>query len=41
MKQINTQSSNYNYDLQNLAAGVYYLKIETDKKVTNLKFIKE
>lgn len=41
MKQVNTQSINYNYDLENLSAGIYYLKIETDKKVTNLKFIKE
>lgn len=31
----------YSFNLQNLAAGSYYIRIESDKKVTTLKFVKE
>lgn len=40
-QQLSTQSSTYNYNLQNLSAGIYYLKVEVDAKVTVLKFVKE
>ena len=28
-------------NVQKLAAGSYYLKVETDKKITTLKFVKQ
>ena len=31
----------YTFNLQKLAAGNYYIRIESDKKVTTLKFVKE
>ncbi|MEP6948349.1 MAG: T9SS type A sorting domain-containing protein [Ginsengibacter sp.] len=39
--QLNTSNTNYTFDIQRLAAGNYYLKIETDKNVTTLKFVKK
>lgn len=41
LQQINTLSRSYTFNLQKLSAGNYYLKIEADKKVTTLKFVKE
>lgn len=41
VQQINIVNQNYTYDIQKLAPGSYYLKIETDNKVSTLKFVKE
>ncbi len=41
IQQLGTMSRSYTYDLQNLSNGTYYLKVEADKKITKLKFVKE
>ena len=41
VQEQNIINQNYTYDIQKLTPGSYYLKIETDKKVTTQKFVKE
>ena len=41
IQQLNITGKSYTYNLQQLTAGSYYLKVEADKKVTTLKFVKE
>ncbi len=41
IQQLTITGSIYAYNLQKLTAGNYYIKIEADKKITILKFIKE
>jgi Secretion system C-terminal sorting domain len=40
LKTITNGKSN-SINVKQLSAGVYYLKIESDKKITVLKFVKE
>ena len=41
VQQVNTVGSTFNYNVQKLAAGSYYLKVETNKQGQTLKFVKE
>ncbi len=41
LQQLNTTGRSYTYNLQQLPAGSYYLKVEAGGKVTTLKFVKE
>lgn len=41
LQQISTTSDSYTYNLQKLPPGIYYVKIDSEKKVTTLKFVKE
>ncbi len=41
VKKITARNNNYLYDVSSLPAGNYYISIAEDKKITNLKFVKE
>jgi len=41
VEQSTTVGETYTFNLQKLAAGSYYITIESDKKMTTLKFVKE
>jgi photosystem II stability/assembly factor-like uncharacterized protein len=41
VQQLNSTNGNQTFDIQKLLPGSYYLKIETDNKVSTLKFVKE
>ncbi|MDQ6764262.1 MAG: T9SS type A sorting domain-containing protein [Bacteroidota bacterium] len=41
IQQSTATGETYTYSLQKLTAGSYYIKIESDKKTTTLKFVKE
>jgi hypothetical protein len=41
IKKIAVQESNYFMDVTDLPSGMYFLNVREDKKVTNLKFVKE
>jgi hypothetical protein len=37
----NTPNTTYSLDIKQLSAGTYFVKIETGKNITTLKFVKE
>ena len=41
LQQASIIASSYNMNLQQLPAGVYYLRIESDKKTSTMKFVKQ
>jgi hypothetical protein len=41
VQQSNTLSESYTFNLQKLSSGIYYLKVESDKKLIVLTFVKE
>lgn len=41
IQRVFINQSSYKYNIQQLPAGSYYLKVEADKKITTLPFIKE
>jgi photosystem II stability/assembly factor-like uncharacterized protein len=41
VQQVRTGSTNYIWNIKKLAAGSYYLKVETGKQVNTLKFVKQ
>lgn len=41
LQQSTTAAESYTYSLQNLAAGTYYIKIQSGEKATTLKFVKQ
>ncbi len=41
VKQVTVENNNYRFDVGRLAAGTYHVRIEKNKKITILKFIKQ
>lgn len=41
IKKTIAKDNNYFIDVSNLPAGMYYIRVEENKKITNLKFVKE
>ena len=41
LQQVETASNSYSFNVNQLSAGIYFVKIVSDGKTTTLRFIKE